>query len=164
MAMYDDFGGSKKFDHFIPNLLKDAEIQTILREEFQLSKGDTQKLHNDLRDEVHGFLHDYILEHAPQIDGVEVNINEDPEEMDYGIYTYLIRGMKGVFFTESADDDTCFFSDFKTARESIELNHNVVLDDFVPDEDSKVNKSLGNRISEAEQIIFDDHLFGRKKY
>ena len=163
MTYVEDFLGSKNFDHFIPNLLKDAEILTVLQNQFHTSKGEEGRFEG-LRDEVHDFLEQYILEHAPEIEGVEVNLNDDPEETEYGIYTYRIRGMKGVFFTESAEDDTCYFPNYKTARSSIELNHNVVLNDVISGEDSKVDKSLASRISEAEKMIFDDHLFGTQKY
>lgn len=158
MTFTDNFLGSKTFDHFIPDLLKDAEILTVLQNEFHTSKGEEERFEGELRDEVHDFLEQYILEHAPEIEGIEVNLNEDPEETDYGIYTYVIRGMKGIFFTESADDDTRYFSEFKTARTSIELNHNVVLGD-----DGTVDGSLGYRISKAENRILTDELFQPKK-
>ena len=158
MTYIEDFLGSKKFDYFIPNLLKDSEILTVLQSEFNTSKDEEEKFQGELRNEVHDFLEQYILEHAPEIEGVEVNLNEDPEETDYGIYTYVIRGMKGIFFTESADDDTHYFSEFKTARTSIELNHNVVLSD-----DGMVDKSLGDRISKAETLILRDELLRPKK-
>ena len=164
MTFLDDFISSKNFDHFIPNLLKDAEVLIVLQNEFKIPKGEEEKFNGELKDEVHDFLEQYILENAPEIEGVEVNLNDDPEETEYGIYTYRIRGMKGVFFTESADDDTCYFPNYKTARSSIELNHNVVLNDVISSEDSKVDKSLASRISEAEKMIFDDHLFGTRKY
>lgn len=158
MTYIEDFLGSKKFDHFIPTLLKDSEILTVLQSEFNTSKDEEERFQGELRDEVHDFLEQYILEHAPEIEGVEVNLNEDPEETDYGIYTYVIRGMKGIFFTESADDDTRYFSEFKTARTSIELNHNVVLSD-----DGMVDESLRDRISKAETLILSDELFRPKK-
>ena len=158
MTYIEDFLGSKKFDYFIPNLLKDSEILTVLQSEFNTSKDEEEKFQGELRNEVHDFLEQYILEHAPEIEGVEVNLNEDPEETDYGIYTYVIRGMKGIFFTESADDDTHYFSEFKTARTSIELNHNVVLSD-----DGMVDESLGDRISKAETLILRDELLRPKK-
>ena len=158
MTFIDNFLGSKTFDRFIPDLLKDAEILNVLQNEFQTSKGEEERFEGELRDEVHDFLEQYILEHAPEIEGIEVNLNEDPEETDYDIYTYIIRGMKGIFFTESADDDTRYFSEFKTARTSIELNHNVVLGN-----DGMVDESLGDRISEAEKLILTDELFRPKK-
>ena len=40
MTYIEDFLGSKKFDYFIPNLLKDSEILTVLQSEFNTSKDE----------------------------------------------------------------------------------------------------------------------------
>ena len=148
MNEMDNFLGAKDFSYFVPGLLQDIEIQDLLKKELNQLDVEAIIKETELNDEVYGFLHDYITENAPEIDGVEVNLNEDSEPSDYGIYVYIIRGMKGVFFTESADDDTRFFDSFDKARASIELNHGIELDD-----NNEVDKgSLAKRISAAEAI------------
>lgn len=105
-----------------------------------------------MSDYVYDFLFDYIVNNAVEVDTIEINLNEDPDETDFNIYNYVIRGLKGVFFTDSADDDTRFFDDYKTARDSIELNHMITL----PEKTASEERELRKRISAAQIITLDE--------
>ena len=151
MNSFDELVGAKKFDFFVPQLLQDAEVRSLLKTEFKVTDSDENRFETDLSDHVYDFLFDYIMNNAEEVDAIEINLNEDPDETDFNIYNYVIRGLKGVFFTDSADDDTRFFDDYKVARDSIEINHMVTIADKTPSEDRELQK----RISAAQVIALD---------
>jgi hypothetical protein len=144
--------GAKQFNFFVPQLLQDAEVRSLLKTEFKVTDGDESRFENDLSDYVYDFLFDYIVNNAVEVDAIEINLNEDPDETDFNIYNYVIRGLKGVFFTDSADDDTRFFDDYKTARDSIELNYMVTR----PEKTASEKRELRKRISAAQMITLDE--------
>ncbi len=144
----DNFFGDRDFSWFVSSLLQDVEIQGLLKKKFNHLNVEKIIKENDSNDEFYDFLHDYILENAPEIDGFEINTNEDRGLSGCGIYVIIVKGMKGVFFTESADDDTRFFDSFDKARESIELNFFIDLDD----NNQADKESLAKKISAAEAI------------
>ena len=148
MDEFHSFLGAKDFSDFMPNLLQDMDIQHLLRNEFKNLDVEEIIKQNDPNNLFYDFLHDHILENANEIDNVEVDTNENSEPSDHGVYVYIIRGMKGVFFTESADDDERFFDSFYKARASIKINHGIELDDNI----MVNNKSLAKRASAAERI------------
>lgn len=121
----ENFLGAKDFSYFIPSLLENKYLQKLLRKEFNILEGDVEIFENELKDDVHDFLKDYISENAEEIDGFEVNFNEDSSESDFNFYCYTVREMKGVFLTECSDDDTRYFDTFEKAKGSIEINHGV---------------------------------------
>ena len=87
----------KEFEHFMPSLLNDVEIQNLLIEKMQITKSDLPNLPSDLWGEAYDILYDYIQNEAPEIVSLEIDFGEDDEsEM-----TWYICGMKGVFFTWS---------------------------------------------------------------
>jgi len=143
---------AKQFNFFVPQLLQDAEVRSLLKTELKVTDGDESRFENDLSDYVYDFLFDYIVNNAEEVDAIEINLNEDPDETDFNIYNYVIRGLKGVFFTDSADDDTRFFDDYKTARDSIELNHMITL----PEKTASEERELRKRISAAQIITLDE--------
>ena len=143
---------AKKFDFFVPQLLQDVEVRLLLKTEFKVTDGDESRFENVLSDYVYDFLFDYIVNNAVEVDTIEINLNEDPDETDFNIYNYVIRGFKGVFFTDSADDDTRFFDDYKTALDSIELNYTVTL----PEKTASEKRELRKRISAAQMITLDE--------
>ena len=143
---------AKQFNFFVPQLLQDAEVRSLLKTEFKVTDGDESRFENVLSDYVYDFLFDYIVNNAVEVDTIEINLNEDPDETDFNIYNYVIRGLKGVFFTDSADDDTRFFDDYKTARDSIELNHMITL----PEKTASEERELRKRISAAQIITLDE--------
>ena len=143
---------AKQFNFFVPQLLQDAEVRSLLKTELKVTDGDESRFENDLSDYVYDFLFDYIVNNAVEVDTIEINLNEDPDETDFNIYNYVIRGLKGVFFTDSADDDTRFFDDYKTARDSIELNHMITL----PEKTASEERELRKRISAAQMITLDE--------
>lgn len=143
---------AKQFNFFVPQLLQDAEVRSLLKTELKVTDGDESRFENDLSDYVYDFLFDYIVNNAEEVDAIEINLNEDPDETDFNIYNYVIRGLKGVFFTDSADDDTRFFDDYKTARDSIELNHMITL----PEKTASEERELRKRISAAQTITLDE--------
>jgi hypothetical protein len=143
---------AKQFNFFVPQLLQDAEVRSLLKTELKVTDGDESRFENDLSDYVYDFLFDYIVNNAVEVDAIEINLNEDPDETDFNIYNYVIRGLKGVFFTDSADDDTRFFDDYKTARDSIELNYMVTR----PEKTASEKRELRKRISAAQMITLDE--------
>jgi len=152
MNSFDELVGAKKFDFFVPQLLQDVEVRLLLKTEFKVTDGDESRFENVLSDYVYDFLFDYIVNNAVEVDTIEINLNEDPDETDFNIYNYVIRGFKGVFFTDSADDDTRFFDDYKTALDSIELNYTVTL----PEKTASEKRELRKRISAAQMITLDE--------
>jgi hypothetical protein len=146
--------GAKEFNFFVPQLLQDAEVRSLLKTEFKVTDGDENRFETDLSDHVYDFLFDYIMNNAEEVDAIEINLNEDPDETDFNIYNYVIRGLKGVFFTDTADDDIRFFDDYEVARDSIELNHMVI----IPEKDASQDRDLRKRISAAQMIISDDQF------
>ena len=126
---YDEILGAKNFDYFLPSLLDDIEIQDFLNNKFKNLdfKLITEGTH--LYNQVYDCLDDYIYENALDFHEIEVDLNEDHESNDYNNYYFVIRGMKEIFFTDSADDDLRLFNSFDKAVKSIELNFNIKLDD-----------------------------------
>ena len=95
------------------------------------------------------FLYEHICECAEEIDSFEINLNEDPSEYDeYNVYTYIVRGMKGVFFIESQDEGPLFFENYENAKNYISMNFGIEFN-----ENNEVDKkSLENRIDGATAI------------
>jgi len=135
----------------VPQLLRDVEVRSLLKTQLSVMDGEESRFENELSDYVYDFLFDYIVNNAEEVDAIEINLNEDHNGSDFNIYNYIIKGLKGVFFTDSADDDTRFFDDYKTARDSIEINHMVTIADKTPSEDRELQK----RISAAQVIALD---------
>lgn len=151
MSSFDESVGAKKFNFFVPQLLQDVEVRSLLKTEFNVTDGDESRFETDLSHHVYDFLFDYIMNNAEEVDAIEINLNDDPDETDFNIYNYVIRGLKGVFITDSADDDTRFFDDYEVARDSIELNHMVI----IPEKNASEDRELRRRISAAQMITLD---------
>ena len=152
MNSFDELVGAKKFDFFVPQSLQDVEVRSLLKTQFSVMDGDESRFENELSDYVYDFLFDYIVNNAEEVDAIEINLNEDSDETDFNIYNHIIKGLKGVFFTDSADDDTRFFDDYETARDSIELNHMITL----PEKTASEERELRKRISAAQIITLDE--------
>ena len=140
---------AKEFDFFIPQLLEDENILEELKKEFQLPTEDFLKLSDELHGQVYDFLYQHIWDCAEEIDSFEINLNEDPSEDDeYNVYSYLVRGMKGVFFIESQDEGPLFFENYENAKNYISMNFGIEFN-----ENNEVDKrSLENRIDAATAI------------
>ena len=140
---------AKEFDFFIPQLLEDENILEELKKEFQIPTEGFLKLSDELHGQVYDFLYQHICDCAEEIDGFEINLNEDPSEDDeYNVYSYIIRGMKGVFFIESQDEGPLFFENYENAKNYISMNFGIEFN-----ENNEVDKkSLENRIDGATAI------------
>ena len=153
---YNEILGAKNFDYFLPSLLDDIEIKDFLNKKF---KNLDFKLINEgthLYNQVYDCLYDHIYENAIDLHEVEVDFNEDQESNDYNNYCFVIRGMKGIFFTDSADDDLRLFDSFDKAIKSIELNFDIKLDDKknkVEIDSLKKRMTLDQAIVNAIKII-----------
>jgi hypothetical protein len=132
------------FEHFIPSLLKDVEIQDLLMEELQLAEGDLPKLLTELKDEAHDVLYDYIQNEAPTIVSLDIDFGDD----DAAEVTWQISGLKGVFFTWSIEHDAMFYKDYASAKLSIEHDYLANTVELDPEEQKKVS----DRIKEAERV------------
>ena len=138
---------AKDFDFFLTQLLEDEEIHGLLKTQFPTE--EFLKLSDELRGRIHDFLYEHICECAEEIDSFEINLNEDPSEYDeYNVYTYIVRGMKGVFFIESQDEGPLFFENYENAKNYISMNFGIEFN-----ENNEVDKkSLENRIDGATAI------------
>ena len=138
---------AKDFDFFLTQLLEDEEIHELLKTQFP--NEEFLKLSDELRGLIHDFLYEHICDCAEEIDSFEINLNEDPSEYDeYNVYTYIVRGMKGVFFIESQDEGPLFFENYENARNYISMNFGIEFN-----ENNEVDKkSLENRIDGATAI------------
>ena len=140
---------AKEFDFFIPQLLEDENILEELKKEFQIPTEDFLKLSDELQGQVYDFLYQHICDCSEEIDSFEINLNEDPSEDDeYNVYSYIVRGMKGVFFIESHDEGPLFFENYENAKNYISTNFGIEFN-----ENNEVDKkSLENRIDAATAI------------
>ena len=138
---------AKDFDFFLTQLLEDEEIHELLKTQFP--NEEFLKLSDELRGLIHDFLYEHICDCAEEIDSFEINLNEDPSEYDeYNVYTYIVRGMKGVFFIESQDEGPLFFENYENAKNYISMNFGIEFN-----ENNEVDKkSLENRIDGATAI------------
>lgn len=143
---------AKQFNFFVPQLLQDVEVRSLLKTQFNVMDGDESQFENELSDYVYDFLFDYIVNNAEEVDAIEINLNENPNETDFNTYNFIIKWLKGVFFTDSADDDTRFFDDYETARDSVELNYMITL----PEKTASEERELRERISAAQIISLDE--------
>ena len=138
---------AKDFDFFLTQLLEDEEIHELLKTQFP--NEEFLKLSDELRGLIHDFLYEHICDCAEEIDSFEINLNEDPSEYDeYNVYTYIVRGMKGVFFIESQDEGPLFFENYENAKNYISMNFGIEFN-----ENNEVDKkSLEKRIDGATAI------------
>ena len=159
MKEMDNYLGAKSFEDLIPILLKDEEVKNLLKKE--LSHLDIEEVLKikEYDDKYFGEVHDILLDHvynnAEIIEGIEIDLNEEPNEdpeiePEYNFYNYTIRGIHGIFFTESYEDDTLYFDSFEKAVKSIELNFSIELDKNYK---YKVSKDIVDKRITADEAI-----------
>lgn len=154
MNKLNNYFEAKDFSFFVPSLLEDKEIQNLIKKELSHLDLEKEIKSKEISGEIINLLETHIFDNAIEIDIITVDLNEeqedDPEyEPEYNCYTYVIRGMKGVYITESGDDDTRLFDSYEKAIESIELNYDVDLDQ----NNQVTKKSLEERMS-FDQAVY----------